>query len=237
MRANVGFAANKLYVLIYCTQVYGSQWNWFHSSLSPPDQQDRFQTNRLLSEMDLSDRSGHGPWMHDGDAFPTAGVATCPDSRFETGPLLYVLRNICTAEITPSNAFNGGHMPCTCFWRNWIPKYGSLKHNPFKNSMEKKAVRFPDFLVMAMGCEHRGVLGLKLDPPLVRCLIQPGPDRSHGLCCQRPLTNEAPGSAALQLRGTRFPQPCALGSGRSVGPPWLFFWKGSWAGCRHPLPE
>lgn len=75
-------------------------------------------------------------------------------------------------------------------------------------------------------------LGLKLNPPLVRCLIQPGPDRSHGLCCQRPLTNEAPGSAALQLRGARTPQPCALRSGRSVGPPWLFFWKGSWAGCR-----
>ena len=113
------------------------------------------------------------------------------------------------------------------------PQVWILETQSFQEFHGKKAVRFSDFLVMAMDCEHRGVLGLKLDPPLVRCLIQPGPDRSHGLCCQRPLTNEAPGSAALQLRGTRFPQPCALESGRSVGPPWLFFWKGSWAGCRH----
>ena len=106
------------------------------------------------------------------------------------------------------------------------PQVWILETQSFQEFHGKKSCQVSGFLVMAMGCEHRGVLGLKLDPPLVRCLIQPGPDRSHGLCCQRPLTNEAPGSAALQLCGTRFPQPCALGSGRSVGPPWLFFGKG-----------
>ena len=96
------------------------------------------------------------------------------------------------------------------------PQVWILETQSFQEFHGKKSCQVSGFLVMAMGCEHRGVLGLKLDPPLVRCLIQPGPDRSHGLCCQRLASASfAAARATLQLGGTRNGELLALERSKS----------------------